>query len=491
MSSGTVAPWSSSAQESTAPRSPYGSATRGSRPPSEATSTPTCPSKNARSPERRHDKPHPDATGRPTGYSPFSTACKSKAIMQPLSRQNLHSARDPPRAGHNRLPYISRGYEGSAISPEDLRRLPQLRGCRGVLRHLELRLDRPQARPEPARGTGASVPGPAVGHPRLGSRVAQPPSAPPVFGPHPLPTDQAARGVQRRRRDGFQAGSPLGEVDAAGPGLAEAQDRGQLPGEGQEVEAHRPPGRSPDRGGAEDHLRQEGTALANRSSGLVRPWPDVGVDAVPVGLVRCPVDEARVMTRDEHTPLRLGKRSGSLANPALIVHVALLLGPAVGVGPSVRRIGEHIVDCGVGGPDPADPGQPVGLQGEREPLGAEPQPDLAYRAELIETGEDAADRPRDRLVGVQEDLAVLLTVDEADRQTPAQLALGGLVADPALQPGPQHVQLGFRHGPLETEHEAVVEPPGVVDAVAVSDQGVGDPTEIEQPVPVRGVAGQP
>ncbi len=27
--------------------------------------------------------------------------------MQPLSRQNLHSARDPPRAGHNRLPYIT------------------------------------------------------------------------------------------------------------------------------------------------------------------------------------------------------------------------------------------------------------------------------------------------------------------------------------------------------------------------------------------------
>src|SRR6266851_1440488 len=114
MSSGTVAPWSSSAQESTAPRSPYGSATRGSRPPSEATSTPTCPSKNARSPERRHDKPHPDATGRPTGYSPFSTACKSKAIMQPLSRQNLHSARDPPRAGHNRLPYITDGASPSA-----------------------------------------------------------------------------------------------------------------------------------------------------------------------------------------------------------------------------------------------------------------------------------------------------------------------------------------------------------------------------------------
>ena len=109
---------------------------------------------------------------------------------------------------------------------------------------------------------------------------------------------------------------------------------------------------------------QEGTALAHRSSGLVRPWPDVGVDAVPVGLVRGPVDEARVMIGDEHTPLRLGKRSGSLANPALIVHVALLLGPAVGVGPSVRRIGEHIVDCRVGGPDPADPGQPVGLQGK-------------------------------------------------------------------------------------------------------------------------------
>ena len=92
---------------------------------------------------------------------------------------------------------------------------------------------------------------------------------------------------------------------------------------------------------------------------------------------------------------------------------------------------------------------------------------------------------------MKEHLAVLLAVDETDRQTPAQLAFGGLVADPALQPGPQRVQLGFRHGPLEAEHEAVVEPPGVVDAVAVSDQGVGHAAEIEQPVPVRGVAGQP
>ncbi|MEI8703476.1 hypothetical protein [Mesorhizobium sp. ISC15] len=54
-------------------------------------------------------------------------------------------------------------------------------------------------------------------------------------------------------------------------------------------------------------------------------------------------------------------------------------------------------------------------QWELHPLLAEPQPDAARRAQFDETGEDGADDMDDRLVGMDQDLAVFFTPDEADR----------------------------------------------------------------------------
>ncbi len=42
-------------------------------------------------------------------------------------------------------------------------------------------------------------------------------------------------------------------------------------------------------------------------------------------------------------------------------------------------------------------------------------------------------------------------VDEADRQMAAQFAPARFVQDAAAQPGPQHVQLGLTHRPLEAD----------------------------------------
>jgi hypothetical protein len=44
-----------------------------------------------------------------------------------------------------------------------------------------------------------------------------------------------------------------------------------------------------------------------------------------------------------------------------------------------------------------------------------------------------------------------LAPDQPDRQAPAQLTAGGLVADPAFQPGPQHMELSFAHYPFHTK----------------------------------------
>jgi hypothetical protein len=62
---------------------------------------------------------------------------------------------------------------------------------------------------------------------------------------------------------------------------------------------------------------------------------------------------------------------------------------------------------------------------------------------------------------------------------------------PPRKRAPSHVQLGFAHGPLEAEQQAVVEVRGIVDAILVEDEGVGERADLQQPVPVGRVAGEP
>jgi hypothetical protein len=128
--------------------------------------------------------------------------------------------------------------------------------------------------------------------------------------------------------------------------------------------------------------------------------------------------------------------------------------------------------------------------GEREALLAKPEPDLACRAGLGEALEDRADGPGDRLIGVKAYLAILLSPDQADRQAAPQLAALRLVPDAAVEACPEDVQLSLGHGPLQAQYEAVVERAGMVEAVTVADEGVGDAAEVEQAVPVGVVAGE-
>src|SRR6516165_2206649 len=91
------------------------------------------------------------------------------------------------------------------------------------------------------------------------------------------------------------------------------------------------------------------------------------------------------------------------------------------------------------------------------------------------------------LVGVECDLAGRV-VDESDRQRRLELAAAGLGEDAAAQASAEEVQLRLGHRALEAEQEAVVEVAGVVEAVLVEDQGLRERADLEQPVPVGGVA---
>ena len=51
---------------------------------------------------------------------------------------------------------------------------------------------------------------------------------------------------------------------------------------------------------------------------------NVGVDAGLVGLVRCPVDVSPVVIGKKHRPLRLGKKTRPLAQPALFIDITFM-----------------------------------------------------------------------------------------------------------------------------------------------------------------------
>src|SRR5438034_7055865 len=76
--------------------------------------------------------------------------------------------------------------------------------------------------------------------------------------------------------------------------------------------------------------------------------------------------------------------AGPLADAPTGIHEAFSAGLPVHICASVHGVGEHVVDGGVGGYDPADALEPRHLEREVQLFGAEPQPHPASRAELAE-----------------------------------------------------------------------------------------------------------
>ena len=176
------------------------------------------------------------------------------------------------------------------------------------------------------------------------------------------------------------------------------------------------------------------------------------------------------------------------------VEVAALAGLAEHVGARVGGVGEHVVHRVVGRLDPGDlAAAQVGgrLQRELQPVLAQPQPHPAHRPAHGEPLEDRGDHTGDGLVGMPTDFAVGFAPHQPDRQSATQLAAGGLAADPAVEAGAQNVQFGLGHGALHAQQHPIIEQPRMVDPVGIGDQRVGHPGQIQQPIPVGVVAGQP
>ena len=93
-------------------------------------------------------------------------------------------------------------------------------------------------------------------------------------------------------------------------------------------------------------------------------------------------------------------------------------------------------------------------------------------------------------VGVEDDVAGGV-VGQPGGQRGDQLPAAGPGHDPAAQPGPDEMQFCLRDLPFHSQNQAIVKIPRVVEAVFVADQRAGHAAELEELVPVGGVAGQP
>jgi hypothetical protein len=91
---------------------------------------------------------------------------------------------------------------------------------------------------------------------------------------------------------------------------------------------------------------------------------------------------------------------------------------------------------------------------------------------------------------VEADLAIGLAPDKADRQSSAEFTACCLVANAAVEAGPQHMKFGLAHGALEPEQEAIIEEGWMIDAICIADQRVGEAAEVDEAVPIGVVARQ-
>jgi hypothetical protein len=166
---------------------------------------------------------------------------------------------------------------------------------------------------------------------------------------------------------------------------------------------------------------------------------------------------------------------------------------SVGVSAGIHRIGEDLVECVIGGRQPADRTRHAGgdgLQRKRQTFGTEPEPDPSGRAEFGEPLEDCADRAGDRFIGMKQDFPILVSPNQTNRQAAAQFAASSFVADASVQPSADDVQLGFAHRALEAKQQAIVEQRRVIDAVVIANESIGDTAEFQQAIPIGVVPGE-
>lgn len=87
-----------------------------------------------------------------------------------------------------------------------------------------------------------------------------------------------------------------------------------------------------------------------------------------------------------------------------------------------------------------------------------------------------------------EDDAIVDVVHEADGHSLLELAAASSAQDAAAKTRLEHMELRFTHRALQPQEQSVVEVRRIIQPVFIEDERVAERTELEQPMPVGGVA---
>ena len=170
-----------------------------------------------------------------------------------------------------------------------------------------------------------------------------------------------------------------------------------------------------------------------------------------------------------------------------------LLGPPKDIRPGVARVVQYVQGTAVGQRVPHQLPHPRAVRrpaGEAESLGVERRDHRARRSVAATRRKQQRDRVAHLPIGIELHVVGGI-VDEAHGEPDPQLPPAGFGEVASLQPRAQQVQLRLAHRALEPQQEPIVEVRRIVDAVFVEDQRIGEGADLEEPMPVAAVAGQP
>ena len=105
------------------------------------------------------------------------------------------------------------------------------------------------------------------------------------------------------------------------------------------------------------------------------------------------------------------------------------------------------------------------------------------RGVLLEEGEDQVNSFLNGFIGIKDGFAYRI-VDQSAWQAEAQLSLFSFGQFATLQSAFEPMEFCFTHCALEAQQESVIVRSGIVDALLINDQRIGESTNLQQMIPI-------
>src|SRR6266699_1930235 len=241
-------------------------------------------------------------------------------------------------------------------------------------------------------------------------------------------------------------------------------------------------------GAAQDDPLQERRSLAYRSSVLFCSPGPVVIELPLVVQKLLPGDVAGMGIQQDNGPIFLRETTRSHFDPWLFSEqeAASEIGPPIDIGPGIQGTVQDVQHSLMAETTPDQFIGPLASPPPRRKTQVLPGEGTHYgesRGRLLKKRKDQTNSFLHGLIWIQHNPAHRI-VDQPDRQAKPQLPLLGFGHFSTLQAALQPMKLSLRHAALESEQKPVVMRSRIIDPFVINDQGIGQRTNFQQPIPI-------